>query len=143
MDRPATYGRPGGRDIEGARQCAEIADVPHRTLHWGEDYLSVYARQSVERAEGLLNCLNSHGFALHAMTEECQVAMLGNGGDSFFYIYRSYRPQLLAIQGDLTSAFFRGINHLLSEREAIQLFSRAYYPRVKGRAFASLVLVQR
>ena len=133
-----TYGLPGSRDIHRAQQIAKLVGVPHRTLYLEENYLSAYAEESAERTDGLLNCLNSHGFALHAMAEECPVAILGNGGDSFFLAFRSFRPQILDMEGDLISVFYRATNHPFSDREAARVFSEAYYPRVKGRAFASL-----
>jgi asparagine synthase (glutamine-hydrolysing) len=133
-----TYGLPGSQDVDRARRVAQVAGVPHRILHLEEDYLSAYAERSVRRAEGLLSCLSSHAFALHSMAEECQVMMLGNGGDTFFDVFRSYRPELLTMRGDMTCAFYQVTNHLFSTREAERLFSDRYYPRVKGRAFASL-----
>jgi len=132
-----TYGLPGSRDVECARQAARIAGVPHRMLYLSEDYLSAYAAQTVERTEGLLNCLNSHGFALHAMADECQAMMLGNGGDVLFYTYCSRYPKSLTMQGDVISNLFQ-LNSLFSEEETARLFSQQYYPRVKGRALASL-----
>jgi len=136
--RTYTYGLPGSQDICRAQEVARVAGVPQRTLYLAEDYLSAYAEQTVERGEGLLSCLHSHGFALHAMADECQVMMLGNGADILFYTFRSYRPQLLTMQDGLAMNLFRVTNHPFREEEMAHLFSEQYYPRIKERAFASL-----
>lgn len=134
-----TYGLPGSWDISRAQQVAQMVDVPHRALHLAEDYPSAYAERNLERTEGLANCLLSHPFALHAMVKECQVMMLGNGGDSFFYVYRSYRHRSPStITGDLSSNLFDLINRPFSAQQAARLFNETYYRRLKGRALASL-----
>jgi asparagine synthase (glutamine-hydrolysing) len=133
-----TYGFPGSQEIRRARQVAHMFGAPHRALYLKEDYLSAYAQLAVRRAEGLLNCLSSHGFALQGMAPECQVMMLGNGGDTLLDAFRSYRPQLLAMQQDMVSDYFQITNDLFSEQQASRLFSATYYTQVKGRAFASL-----
>jgi asparagine synthase (glutamine-hydrolysing) len=133
-----TYGLPKSREIHRARQAARLMGVPHRTLHLERDYLSSLAEPAVLRTEGLLNCLSSHGFALQAMAPDCQVIMLGNGGDTLLDAFRSYRPQLLQMQGDLVGDYYRIVNNLFSEEQATRLFCDAYYPRVKGQAYTSL-----
>jgi len=133
-----TFGLPGSQDMHHAQQAAQIVRVPHRALYLEENYLSAYAERTVERADGLLNCLNSHGLALQAMAKQCQVMMLGNGGDSFFYAYRSYRRKLLEIAGDMIQAYYQVTNRIFSAEETAHIFNDHYYTRIKGQAFASL-----
>lgn len=133
-----TYGLPDCRDIHRAQRLANVAKVPHQVVALEANYLSRFAGSTVERADGLLNCISSHGLALLDMADTCQVMMLGNGGDSFFQAVRTYLPDLVNIKGDPINFFFQVINHLFREDQLAQLLEGTFYSRIKGKAFTSL-----
>jgi asparagine synthase (glutamine-hydrolysing) len=133
-----TYGLPGYRDIHLANRIANLSNVPHHKIYLAEDYLSERADATVSRSDGLLNCVSSHGFSLLTMSEQCEVMMLGNGGDSFFQTIRTYFGGLSGIEGEPIHAYFQTINHQFREEELANLLTSDYYGRIRGRAFTSL-----
>jgi asparagine synthase (glutamine-hydrolysing) len=133
-----TFGRPNSRDMQRAQRLAKVAKVSHAPLFLSVDYPSRLAERTIERADGLLNCLSSHGFALREMADRCEVMMLGNGGGAFFECIRTYYPELQSIEGDPEIAYFNAMSEIFREDELACLLTEDLFSRIKGSAFASL-----
>lgn len=133
-----TFGRAHSRDMQRAKRLAKVAKVSQKPLYLSDDYPARWAERTIERADGLLNCLSSHGFALREMADRCEVMMLGNGGGAFFECMRTYYPELQSIEGDPEIAYFNASCEIFREEELACLLTEDFFSRIKGRAFASL-----
>ena len=133
-----TYGLKQSKDLVQACRLSNAVGVPHHVLAFEDDYISKNAGRVIDRGDGMLTCTASHGFVLQAMTAQCRVMMLGNGGDSFFWAYRSYlKPgEEKLLEGEPN--FFPIINFPFKAEVLPDLFTAAYFSRIEGRAQESL-----
>jgi len=132
------YGFADSKDIAQARKVARRKNVPHRESILTSDYLSANADRMVGRTEGLLNCLESHGFNLLEMVPTDQVIILGTGAENLFSTVRSYFKFSFIEGEDPVYTFFKVINRIFQQDEWPELFSEKFFRRIEGRAFQSL-----
>lgn len=124
-----TYGGKGSRDVERARKMAEITRYPHQVLYLEKDYLTHFARPCLERTEGFLNVIDSHGWVLNRLSSVYKVLVLGNGADLFLNTAESsYPPEIRAIS-DPFDAYFAYINDLFKLSEWKYWFTPGFVRR--------------
>ena len=133
-----TYGLANSNDVGRAKTIAKRVKTQHHESILENNYLSTNAERMVDRTEGLLNCLQSHGFNLLEMVPPGQVILLGLGSESFFYSFRSYKKFSFTKGEDPVYTFFKLINRVFPQAQWSELFSETFYPRIEGRAFQSL-----
>ncbi|MCX8024123.1 MAG: asparagine synthase-related protein, partial [Thermanaerothrix sp.] len=114
-----TYGDRSSRDVDRARRMGKEVRYPHHILFLNREYPKEFAMACVERTEGFLNIIDSHGWVLNHLPRPYQVLVLGNGADLFLNTAEaSYSPEIKALPDPL-EAYLTYVNDLfkLSEWE--------------------------
>ena len=124
-----TYGSRGSRDVKRASEMAKLAHSPHQILILDGDYVARFAHPFLERTEGFLNIIDSHGLALNRLPSSARVLVLGNGADLFLNTAESsYPPEIRAISDPL-EAYFAYINDLFRLSEWEHWFTPSFVRR--------------
>ncbi len=126
-----TYGEPSSRDVKRAKEMGKTLGYPHQILFLDEEYPKKFARACIERSEGYLNVVDSHGWTLNSLPSSCQVLVLGNGADLFLNTAdASYSSEVRAIS-DPFEAYIAYINDLFKFSEWLHWFTPGFVNRYR------------
>ena len=126
-----TYGERSSRDVKRAKEVGKTLGYPHQILFLDEEYPKKFARACVERSEGYLNVIDSHGWTLNSLPSSCQVLVLGNGADLFLNTAdASYSSEVQAIS-DPFEAYLAYINDLFKFSEWSHWFTPGFVHRYR------------
>ncbi len=126
-----TYGERSSRDINRARKLGNLLGYPHQFLVLDRDYPKKFSSACVERSEGFLNIVDSHGWILNTLPLSNQVLVLGNGADLFLNTAEaSYSPKVREIS-DPFEAYLAYINDLFRLSEWAHWFTPGFVNRYR------------
>lgn len=126
-----TYGDRSSRDVERARKMGKEVSYPHQILFLDGEYPKEFARACIERTEGFLNVIDSHGWVLNSLPRSYQVLVLGNGADLFLNTAEaSYSPEVRAFSDPL-EAYLASINDLFKLSEWEHWFTAGFINRFR------------
>jgi len=132
-----TYGIPGSADFVLGARLGALVGARHHALPLRPGYIAERFAEMVERTDGMHLALNAHAAVLRDCAHDCDLIVLGNGGDCVLdrlWWWNDADPDRRGIERRM----FERLNHGLAPARAASVLQGELLPELREGAGARL-----